>query len=144
MRLRIAPFAELDTRELYAVLRLRVDVFIVEQGSAYPDLDGRDDEPGTLHAWLEHDGAPAAYLRILADPGGVARIGRVVTDRSHRGGGLSRQLIAAALDRVGHGPVVLDAQVRLAPFYAGFGFGVTGPEFVEDGVPHLPMRRDPA
>jgi ElaA protein len=138
--LRTARFAELDATALYALLRLRVDVFVVEQTCPYPELDGRDAEPGTVHVWLERDGAPASYLRILEDPG-TARIGRVCTATAHRGAGLSGRLLAAALDLIGDRPSVLDAQAHLAGFYARFGFEATGPRFVEDGIPHVPMRR---
>ncbi|RIV40909.1 GNAT family N-acetyltransferase [Micromonospora radicis] len=140
--LRVAGFADLDARTFHDLLRLRVDVFVVEQECAYPELDGRDVEPGTRHLWLAHDGAPLAYLRILADPGGVARIGRVVVAPSARGSGHAGRLMTAALAEVGDGPCVLDAQSHLVGFYARHGFTVSGPEYVEDGIPHTPMRRD--
>ncbi|MGH9249976.1 MAG: GNAT family N-acetyltransferase [Acidimicrobiales bacterium] len=141
--LHTAAFADLDTATLYAVLRLRVDVFVVEQHCAYPELDGRDTEPGALHVWLADESAgPVGYLRILADPDGVARIGRVAVARSARGAGLARRLMQAALQQVGDRPCVLDAQAGLVGFYAEFGFVVTGPEYLEDGIPHVPMRRD--
>jgi ElaA protein len=138
--LRAARFDELDAATLYALLRLRVDVFVVEQHCPYPELDGRDREPGTVHLWLEHDGAPSSYLRLLQDPG-EARIGRVCTAPARRGTGLSGRLLTAALDLVGDGRCVLHAQAHLAGFYTRFGFEVTGPEFVEDGIPHVPMAR---
>ncbi|BCJ67209.1 GNAT family N-acetyltransferase [Polymorphospora rubra] len=140
---RVATFADLDTRTLHDLLRLRVDVFVVEQECAYPELDGRDTEPGTRHLWLARGGAPVAYLRILADPDGVARIGRVLVAREARGDGLAGRLMTEALRVVGDRPSVLDAQAHLAGFYARFGYTTTGPEYVEDGIPHIPMRRDP-
>src|SRR5690606_34048120 len=77
---RVASFAELDAPTLYRLLKLRVDVFVVEQKCAYPELDGRDLEPETRHLWIEDGaGAPLAYLRVLREPDGAARIGRVVT-----------------------------------------------------------------
>src|SRR5690606_7197202 len=76
--LHVAAFADLDAATLYALLRLRVDVFVVEQRCPYPELDGRDTEPATRHLWLELSRTPVAYLRILAEPDGAARIGRVV------------------------------------------------------------------
>lgn len=170
VRLHSATFAELDAATLYALLRLRVDVFVVEQRCPYPELDGRDTEPDTRHLWLTEAGAgsgvggewtgggrsaagagdgggrarggpPLAYLRIVHDPEGP-RIGRVVTAPCHRGTGLAGRLMEAALDMVGDDrPVRLAAQVRLAPFYARYGFVVAGPGFVEDGIAHLPMLR---
>ena len=84
--LHMATFADLDAYTLYALLRLRVDVFVVEQHCAYPEIDGRDTEPGALHVWLADEPTqPLGYLRILSDPGGVARIGRVAVARSARG-----------------------------------------------------------
>lgn len=138
--LRVAPFADLDPRTLYDLLRLRVDVFVVEQRCPYPELDGRDTEPGTLHLWLERDGHPVAYLRILED-GEARRIGRVAVARDARGVGLARRLMREALAIVGSRPCVLDAQSYLLNFYTSLGFVPTGPEFVEDGIPHVPMRR---
>jgi ElaA protein len=141
---RTARFADLDAGTLYALLRLRVDVFVVEQRSAYPETDGRDDEPGTRHLWLDHDGAPVAYLRLLAEPDGAARIGRVCTARAHRGTGHAARLVAAALDLAGERVCVLDAQTYVAAFYERFGFERTGPEYLDDdGIPHVPMRRPP-
>jgi ElaA protein len=140
--IRIAGFADLDARTFHDLLRLRIDVFVVEQACPYPELDGRDVEPATRHLWLDDDGAPVAYLRILADPGGVARIGRVVVAPRARGGGHAGRLMAAALEVVGDGPCVLEAQSHLVDFYARHGFAVSGPDYVEDGIPHTPMRRE--
>ncbi|MEU8261231.1 GNAT family N-acetyltransferase [Micromonospora sp. NPDC048999] len=137
----VASFAELDARTFHDLLRLRIDVFVVEQACPYPELDGRDVEPGTRHLWLTRDGAVVAYLRILADPGGVARIGRVVVAPTARGAGLAGRLMTEALALVGAGPCVLEAQSYLVDFYAGHGFAVSGPGYVEDGIPHTPMRR---
>lgn len=135
-------FSELDAATLYALLRLRVDVFVVEQQCPYPELDGRDTEPTTRHLWLGPAATqPLSYLRILAEPDGVARIGRVCTAAHARSGGLTRRLMSAALERIGEQPCVLDAQSYLVEFYQSFGFSPDGPEFLEDGIPHVPMRR---
>ena len=141
--LRVASFADLDTRTLHDLLRLRIDVFVVEQECAYPEIDGRDLEPGTRHLWLARDGAPVAYLRILSDPDGVERIGRVAVAKDSRGDGHAGRLMREALAIVGNRPCVLDAQSYLVDFYARHGFSVAGPEYVEDGIAHVPMRRDP-
>ncbi|HEX7303930.1 GNAT family N-acetyltransferase [Lentzea sp.] len=136
---------DLSPGQLYAILRLRQDVFVVEQNCVYRDVDGRDLDQGTRHFWLEADGShdPLAYLRLLEEPGGAFRIGRVVTARMARGRGFSRRLMQAALADVGAAPCVLDAQTYVAPFYASFGFVAEGEEFIEDGIPHLRMRRTP-
>jgi ElaA protein len=143
VELHAATFGELDVTTLYALLRLRVDVFVVEQHCAYAELDGRDAEPDATHLWLTADGdpTPVAYLRILSEPDGSARIGRVAVAPVARGAGLARRLMEAALSRVGGRACILDAQAHLAEFYRGLGFAVAGPEFLEDGIPHVPMRR---
>jgi ElaA protein len=142
MHLYDRAFAELDTTTLYALLKLRSDIFVVEQACAYPELDGRDTEPTTRHLWFADEPTdPKAYLRILAEPDGSARIGRVCTAASARGRGLARRLMEAALARTGDRPCVLDAQSYLVDFYRSFGFTVAGEEYVEDGIPHVPMRR---
>lgn len=138
----LARFADLDAATLYALLRLRVDVFVVEQECPYPELDGRDTDPGTWHLWQDGDVGPVGYLRVVLDPDGTPRIGRVCTAAAARGRGLAAQLMAQALATVGDGPCVLDAQSYLVDFYRGFGFRATGPEYLDDGIPHVPMRRD--
>jgi len=138
--IRTATFADLDVTTLYALLRLRVDVFVVEQACAYADLDGRDTEPTALHCWVEHGDAPVAALRILREPDGSVRIGRVVTASSARHRGLAAALVRHAIAITAPAPVVLGGQRYLADWYRSFGFQVDGPEYVEDGIPHVPMR----
>lgn len=138
--LRVASFRDLDTTTLYGILKLRSDVFVVEQECAYPDLDGRDLEPGTRHLWFQRDTAVRAYLRVLKD-GDTERIGRVVTAPDARGTGLAGRLVTEALTVIGNRPSVLDAQAHLKDFYARYGFEQTGPEFLEDDIPHVPMHR---
>jgi ElaA protein len=138
--IRRATFDELDASTLYDLIRLRVDVFVVEQHCPYPELDGRDTEPSAVHWWIEDAGTPVASLRQLAEPDGSTRIGRVVTAPSARGNGLAATLIDAALTTI-DGPVVIDAQAHLARWYWRFGFEIVGDVFIEDGIDHLPMRR---
>lgn len=133
-------FDELDAQTSYAVWQLRADVFVVEQDCAYRDLDGRDDEPGTRHVVLRQDGELLGYARVL-DDGDVWRVGRVVLAPAARGRGLADVVMHAALDVCAGRDIVLDAQSPLASWYGSFGFEVTGPEFLDDGIPHLPMRR---
>lgn len=141
LTLHAATFDQLDATTLYRLLKLRTDVFVVEQKDPYPELDGRDLEPSAVHLWLARGDEPIAYLRILDDPDGAARIGRVVVAASERGAGLSGRLMSAALDRIGGRRSVLAAQSHLAGFYARYGFEVTGPEFLDGSIPHLPMTR---
>jgi ElaA protein len=140
-QVRSAALADLDAATLYALLRLRVDVFVVEQECAYAELDGRDAEAATTHLWLADGAGPTAYLRVLRDASGECRIGRVCTRGDARGRGLAAALMAEALALTAAAPVVLDAQSHLQDWYARFGFEVDGPGFVEDGIPHVPMRR---
>lgn len=136
-----AAFVDLDVATLYALLRMRTDVFVVEQACAYPELDGRDTEAATSHLWTADGAGPTSYLRVLSEPGGARRIGRVCTRGDARGRGLARVLMDAALSLTGTAPVVLDAQSHLQGWYARCGFEPDGPSFVEDGIPHVPMRR---
>ena len=182
IELHVARFSDLDIVTLYAILRLRCDVFVVEQACAYSDVDGRDVESGTRHVWLTAvegvrategvaatDGVGAAepapgasrrngaageadvtntmpgilaYLRILDDPDGTARIGRVCVARDARRAGHAATLMAAALDLIGNGrDTVLDAQAYATRLYEDAGFVRDGEEFLEDGIMHVPMRR---
>ncbi len=139
LNIEAVPFEVLDPAAAYAVWRLRQQVFVVEQACPYPDLDGRDDEPGTRHVLLREGAALIGYARVL-DDGETWRIGRVVLAEEARGRGLAEQLMQTALDVCPDRDVVLDAQSPLARWYENFGFEVTGEEFLEDGIPHLPMR----
>ncbi|BCJ42243.1 ElaA protein [Actinoplanes ianthinogenes] len=138
---RVASFRDLPSPTLYDILRLRSEVFVVEQKSIYLDLDGRDTEPGTRHLWFSRDREVRAYLRILDDHG-AERIGRVVTSPKARGEGMAGRLMGHALEIIGHRHAVLDAQSYLVGFYRKYGFEPTGPEYVEDGIPHVPMARE--
>ena len=142
--IRLARFTDLDTTTLHDIIKLRIDVFVVEQACPYPELDGRDTEPETRHLWAERDGKVLGYLRILAEPDGAARIGRVCTAAHARGDGIASRLLDHALAEIGDRPIRLDAQSYLVGFYQRYGFRVTGAEFVEDGIPHVPMARDAA
>ncbi len=135
-----AAFDDLAPRTAYELWRLRQQVFVVEQDCPYPDLDGRDLEATTRHVVLLEDDEVIGCLRVL-DDGEWARIGRVAVAQSARGRGLAAVLMDEALAVCEDREVRLDAQTGLTAFYAGYGFEVTGPEFDEDGVMHVPMRR---
>jgi len=138
--LRVARFAELTPFELYGLCRLRVDVFVVEQQCPYPELDGRDLEPATVHLWLESGGEIAATIRVL-DDGASRAIGRVATAAAFRGQGLAARLVQEGIALCGDAPITLGAQAHLEGWYERFGFRRNGPGYVEDGIPHVPMRR---
>jgi ElaA protein len=133
------PFDRLDPYAVYGICRIRQDVFVVEQACPYPDLDGRDVEPGTRHVLLLADDALLGYGRVL-DDGDVWRVGRVLLAPDARGRGWADAIMTTALDVSKGRDVVLDAQSPLAGWYETFGFAVDGPEFLEDGIPHTPMR----
>ena len=138
-----ARFAELTPAQLYGLLRLRVDVFVVEQNCPYPELDGRDTEPGTVHLWCADDdptgGTVLATIRVLEN-GEDRAIGRVATAVSARGRGLSAQLVRRGIELCEGRTVDIGAQAYLETWYARFGFVRSGPDYLEDGIPHLPMR----
>jgi ElaA protein len=137
---RVAGIDELTPRQLHGILKLRADVFILEQDCAYDDIDGRDAEPATRHLWVQDgDGAVVATLRVLADGDGVHVIGRVCTHAEHRDRGLAGLLMRHAIDLVGP-PIRLNAQAHLADWYRALGFEVSGEGWTEAGIPHLPMR----
>lgn len=139
-----APLAELEPVTLYRILALRAEVFVVEQDCAYLDPDGRDLEPEAVQLWAERDGELVATLRLLRDGDGRARIGRVATARGTRDRGIAAALMRRAIELTGPVEIVLNAQTYLAQWYARFGFAADGAEFVEDGIPHVPMRRPAA
>lgn len=136
---------ELDVQTLYELLKLRVEVFVVEQACPYPELDGRDLLAETRHFWLETvDGEVICTLRLMEEHAGgekAFRIGRVCTKRSARGRGHTTRLLRAALAEVGDYPCRIDAQAYLTEMYVQQGFIRDGEDFVDDGIPHVPMLR---
>lgn len=136
-------FEELPVSVAYETWRLRQRVFVVEQDCPYEDLDGRDSEESARHVLLTQGERVMGCLRVL-DDGDAWRIGRVVLDPSVRGGGNADRMIeeglADARARDATRDAVLDAQSPLVGWYARFGFVPDGDEFLEDGIPHTPMR----
>ena len=144
----IKRFDELSLDELYNILQLRTEVFIVEQNCVYQDPDGKDQS--AWHLMAIEDDKLVAYTRIL--PPGVAyndpAIGRVVTSSSKRRSGLGRELMRRSIEACeklfGNASITLSAQVYLKSFYESFGFIVVGEEYLEDGIPHIKMSRKPS
>lgn len=133
-------FAALGPGDLYGILRLRVDVFVVEQACPYPELDGRDAEPGTVHLWYaDDDGTVLSTVRVLEN-GDARAIGRVATAAGARGRGLSAALVRRGIQLCAGRTVDIGAQAYLATWYERFGFRRSGPDYLEDGIRHLPMR----
>lgn len=138
------PFSALTVAELYELLVLRAEVFVVEQACAYLDPDGRD--RAATHLLGRRGGELVAYARWFPE-GDRIRLGRIATAGRARGRGLGRALVAAALSRIAADhpgrPVRIHAQSYLRSFYEGFGFVAVGEPFEEDGIPHRAMELGP-
>lgn len=148
MNWQIKHFSELTTNELYDILKLRVDVFVVEQTCYYPELDDLDRNPDSLHVFTYKDGALAAYLRILPKETSYKEypsIGRVVISESARGTGLGHELIKAGIDaceeHFNTSTIKISAQEHLVKFYQQHQFEVVTEGYLEDGIPHVGMLR---
>lgn len=148
LRWAFQPFDALALHELYALLRLRSEVFVVEQQCVFLDLDNSDQQAWHLMGWRGADTPELAAVARCFGPGvkcAEASIGRVVTAPPARGAGLGHTLMREAL-RVtrrqwGAVPVRIGAQAHLQAFYAQHGFVQTGQPYIEDGIPHIEMLR---
>ena len=141
MECHVKHFHELTVDELYDLLKLRTDVFVVEQKCPYPELDGLDRE--ALHVWLSDEGGIAACLRVM-DRGAESEyvsIGRVVAARRRQGLGtrVLREGIRAARDYFGAEHIYLEAQTYARGLYEKQGFRAISEEFLLDGIPHVKM-----
>lgn len=139
-------FDELTVEELYKILQLRNEVFVVEQNCSYQDCDGKDQVSYHLCGW--NDGDLKAYTRLLP-PGScylnAASIGRVVTSPSARAQSFGKQLMSKSLENLyrlfGDVPVIIGAQLYLKKFYESFSFVQNGETYLEDGIPHITMEK---
>lgn len=138
---------DLTPRALYAMLKLRVDVFVVEQKCPYPEIDGRD--IGAFHLRILDGDELAAALRVLPPEkdAGPVKIGRVVVAPAYRGYKLGQRLMKEAVDfahaRFPDMAIELGGQSHLQKFYGSFGFVAISDEYLEDGIPHVDMRLEP-
>lgn len=144
----VLPYSALTRDQLYAMLKLRQDVFIVEQNCPYHDIDG--DDVNWLHVLGEQAGRLVAYARLrLTDATGapIARIGRVIVTVEARHQGVARQLMLRAIDEIHqqapNRPIALAAQTYLLPFYQSLGFANVGEPYLEDDIPHQDMEWHP-
>lgn len=147
----VTRFDALDANHLYELLKLRVDVFVVEQACAYPELDGKDVLPDTLHlTGRTKDGSLAAYARILAPGARFSNIsfGRVVVAPLYRKTGLGHALVKKILDEAGRlwpgRGITIGAQTYLKDFYRCHGFVPVSDPYLEDGIAHIDMTRNQA
>lgn len=137
-------FEELTTLELYALLQLRNEVFIVEQNCPYLDVDGKDLKSYHLMAWKED--SLIAYTRLI--PPGISydevSIGRVVNSPSVRGSGIGKELMQLSIAKIyelfGKQDIVIGAQLYLKKFYSDLGFVQEGDLYLEDNIEHILMR----
>ncbi len=144
MKIEIKPFNELSVHELYKLLSLRNEVFIVEQNCVYQDLDGDDDK--ALHVLISENNDLLAYARIFEK--GIkyptASIGRVIVAPSKRNLKLGYVLVNAAVDAVHNHfnteEITISAQEHLQKFYAAHGFVTTSAVYLEDDIPHVQMQ----
>ena len=141
----IKPFKTLSPVEIYQILQLRSEVFVVEQNCVYQDIDGKDDK--ALHLLGRHDGILVAYARLFA-PGDYfenASIGRVIVKPGFRdkkwGHELMREAIAGISAHFGESKITISAQLYLKKFYESHGFTMTSETYLEDDIPHIKMKR---
>ena len=135
---------DITAAELYALLRLRVDVFVVEQDCPYPDLDGQDLLDDTRQVWAHEDGKLLGGIRVLRTGSDHPVIGRVATAEAARGRGVAGRLIEHGIGLCGPDVTIhLNAQAHLEHWYARFGFARAGENYDEDGIWHVPMTRGP-
>ncbi|WP_040214873.1 GNAT family N-acetyltransferase [Clostridium polynesiense] len=143
MSFKIKRFNELTNYELYAILKERSGIFVVEQNCFYLDPDGIDLE--SYHLYKEENGEITAYLRIIPKglKGDKISIGRVLVKKEYRGKGLGRELMQEALrfirEELREDSVELHAQNHLREFYGSLGFKIAGEVYIEAGIPHVMM-----
>lgn len=139
-------FSDLSNLELYQILQLRTEVFIVEQNCVYLDADNKDLKAWHMCGWK--DDRLVAYTRLLAK--GVsypdaASIGRVITAESVRGKNIGRELMKRSVEKVyelfGNVPIRISAQLYLKKFYESFSFSQKGEVYLEDGIEHISMLK---
>ena len=143
IEVKVKTFAELTTQELYDVLQLRSEVFVVEQDCVYQDIDGKDQK--ALHVIGFKDEKIVAYTRLFK-PGDyfeLASIGRVIVDKAQRQYKYGYDIMNASIDAVkthyNQTEIKISAQCYLKRFYGNLGFKEIGDEYLEDGIPHIGM-----
>jgi len=141
----VGSFDNLTKCELYAMFRLRVNVFVVEQNCAYNEIDGQDHLPSTVHYLGYDDSTLCCYARQLAPAEGsdAVRIGRVVVGQGHRGAGLATVLLQKIINDItaanAQQAIALSAQTVAVKLYQQLGFVIVSDEYLEDDIPHVDM-----
>jgi ElaA protein len=139
-------WGELTTTELYSIMKLRTDVFFVEQKVDEEELDNRDQEDATRHYWVADEQGVAAYIRVLYNEtaeylDGHRVIGRVVVREDRRGEGLAQIIMKRIIDEFTSEAMLLHAQDYIVPLYAKFGFESFGDLYEEATIMHQSMYR---
>ncbi len=143
----LKKFDEFSNKELYRILKLRMEVFVLEQECLYPELDDKDF--ACLHLWAEQEGSILAYTRLV--PPGLsypqASIGRVIVAEQARGTGLSQQLMISSIESVakefGVNDIQIGAQFHLKSFYEKLGFEQVSDPYPDYGILHIDMIKSP-
>ena len=140
--IQIKTFQELTLQELYSILKLRVDVFVVEQNCPYHEVDGAD--MPSIHFFYKEKEEVVSYLRVIPLDQELVKIGRVVTHAKFRGQKRSAQLMESALEYIHaqfpNKTIMLSAQAHLQHFYGSFGFDPVSEVYLEDNIPHVDMK----
>ncbi len=143
-QVRIKRFSELTNKELYAIVQVRSDVFVVEQKCPYLDLDDMDH--GAIHLWYGSGNDILAYVRVIPPMNGYVQIGRVLSSLEYRDKGLGKQIFKAGITycqkHYVNSPIKISAQLYLKHFYAKFGFEQIEGVYLEDGIPHITMIKE--
>mgnify|MGYP000433388336 FL=1 len=141
----IKPFSELNTTELYQILQLRAEVFVVEQDCVYQDVDYKDQK--SLHVFGFKNNKIVAYTRVFKpeDYFENASIGRVVVAKNERKFGYGHEIMKASIETIKThfkvDKITISAQVYLKKFYQSHGFKQVKEEYLEDGIPHIKMLK---
>ena len=146
----LKPFSELNNHELYKIIQLRIEVFIIEQDCPFQDLDNLDQISN--HYWIEEEGTIISYLRVVPPANKSSErhqfkepsIGRIVTKQEYRKKGIAEFLINKAIDDIAltHGlPIRIGAQCYLEEYYQKFGFVRASEDYLEDDILHLEMLK---
>lgn len=143
MAIKVKSFDELTAKELYEILRVRFEVFVMEQECVYLDPDGVDEY--SLHVFEQNEtGKVTAYLRLIPSENGTVKIGRVLT--TERGTGNGKRLLEVAMqvarEQMGARHLTMEAQSHAIGFYEKLGFHAVGEEFLDAGIPHQNMERE--
>lgn len=141
MNLQLKQFTELSTSEVFELLKLRQDVFCIEQRCLYPDIDETDKI--ATHCLAFQDNTLVAYARIYTTVNNTTHIGRIVVNINNRGDKIGKKMVQHCIDycqkTAKNHRIEISAQMHLMPYYQGLGFKECNTSYFEDGIPHIKM-----